>query len=111
MSKIENKNFVISSWIFFILKQQQQQQQQSADEDSANSDNAGSDQEDNDGTMDGMNGSMEHNRPSFPSSFLGLSGIPGLLPGPSGMHGDNFGKHIFTNYSIIFCLFVIFSIF
>lgn len=40
---------------------------------------------------DGMNGSMDQ-RHSF-QNFLGLQGIPGLLPGPSGMHGaDGFGK-------------------
>lgn len=43
--------------------------------------------------MDGLNGSMDHQRHSFPGAFLGLQGIPGLLPGPSGMHGaDSFGK-------------------
>lgn len=41
---------------------------------------------------------MDHPRnSSFPGAFLGLQGIPGLLPGPSGMHGaDNFGKNNFT---------------
>ncbi|XP_059617335.1 protein abrupt isoform X3 [Phlebotomus argentipes] len=67
-------------------------QQQSNGEDS-NSSEAASDREDSgmDGAMDGLNGSIEHSRtPSFPSAFLGLQGLP-LMPGPSGMHGDNFG--------------------
>ncbi|XP_059617334.1 protein abrupt isoform X2 [Phlebotomus argentipes] len=66
-------------------------QQQSNGEDS-NSSEAASDREDSgmDGAMDGLNGSIEHSRtPSFPSAFLGLQGLP-LMPGPSGMHGDNF---------------------
>ncbi|XP_055680383.1 protein abrupt isoform X13 [Lutzomyia longipalpis] len=67
-------------------------QQQSNGEDS-NSSDAASDREDSgmDGAMDGLNGSIESSRtPSFPSAFLGLQGLP-LMPGPSGMHGDNFG--------------------
>ncbi|XP_055680372.1 protein abrupt isoform X4 [Lutzomyia longipalpis] len=66
-------------------------QQQSNGEDS-NSSDAASDREDSgmDGAMDGLNGSIESSRtPSFPSAFLGLQGLP-LMPGPSGMHGDNF---------------------
>uniref|UniRef100_A0A8D8DW65 Protein abrupt n=1 Tax=Culex pipiens TaxID=7175 RepID=A0A8D8DW65_CULPI len=54
-------------------------------EDSNSSDTAASDHGDD---IEGMNGNVEHTRPSFP--FLGLQGIPGLIPGPSGMHGDNF---------------------
>lgn len=66
-------------------------QAQSTGEDSNSSDTAASDHGDLD-HLDGMNGSLEQ-RHSFPSGFLGLQGIPGLLPGPSGMHGsDNFGK-------------------
>lgn len=67
-------------------------QAQSTGEDSNSSD--ASDRGDLDEPMDGMNGSLDHARSSgFPSAFLGLQGIPGLLPGPSGMHGaDNFGK-------------------
>lgn len=56
-------------------------------EDSNSSDTAASDHGDD---IEGMNGNVEHTRPSFP--FLGLQGIPGLIPGPSGMHGDNFGE-------------------
>lgn len=69
-------------------------QAQSAGEDS-NSSDAASDRGDLDSHLDGLNGSMDHGRtPSFPGSFLGLQGLPGLLPGPSGMHGsDNFGKN------------------
>uniref|UniRef100_A0AAG5DDI6 BTB domain-containing protein n=2 Tax=Anopheles atroparvus TaxID=41427 RepID=A0AAG5DDI6_ANOAO len=52
-------------------------------EDSNSSDNAASDH----GEDDELNGNLEHTRPSFP--FLGLQGIPGLIPGPSGI-GDNF---------------------
>lgn len=66
-------------------------QAQSTGEDSNSSDTAASDH----GDMDHMdlNGSMEHQRHSFPGAFLGQLGIPGLLPGPSGMHGaDSFGK-------------------
>ncbi|XP_062548513.1 protein abrupt-like isoform X1 [Armigeres subalbatus] len=54
-------------------------------EDSNSSDTAASDHGDD---LEGINGNVEHTRPSFP--FLGLQGIPGLIPGPSGMHGDNF---------------------
>nr|XP_049464536.1 protein abrupt isoform X3 [Anopheles coluzzii] len=54
-------------------------------EDSNSSDTAASDHGDD---IEGLNGNIEHTRPSFP--FLGLQGIPGLIPGPSGMHGDNF---------------------
>lgn len=54
-------------------------------EDSNSSDTAASDHGDD---IEGINGNVEHTRPSFP--FLGLQGIPGLIPGPSGMHGDNF---------------------
>lgn len=57
-------------------------------EDSNSSDGQASDRDD-DG-MDSMNGSMEHNnRSGFPAGFLGLHP---LMPGPSGMHGDNFGE-------------------
>nr|XP_029726881.1 protein abrupt-like isoform X3 [Aedes albopictus] len=54
-------------------------------EDSNSSDTAASDHGDD---IEGINGNVEHTRPSFP--FLGLQGIPGLIPGPSGMHGDQF---------------------
>jgi hypothetical protein len=65
-------------------------QAQSTGEDSNSSDHSvASDNADLDATMDGLNGDQRH---SFPSAFLGLPGIPGLLPGPSGMHGDSFGK-------------------
>lgn len=72
-------------------------QAQSTGEDSNSSD--ASDRGDLDDQMDGINGSLDHARSSgFPSAFLGLQGIPGLLPGPSGMHGaDNFGKLMFYN--------------
>jgi hypothetical protein len=58
-------------------------QAQSTGEDSNSSDTAASD------AGDGLNGSLDHSRtPTFPGSFLG---IPGFLPGPSGIHGsDNF---------------------
>ncbi|KAJ6646486.1 Protein abrupt [Pseudolycoriella hygida] len=63
-------------------------QAQSTGEDSNSSDTAASDRGDMD--HDELNGSMDHPRHSFPS-FLNLQGIPGLLPGPSGMHGaDSF---------------------
>lgn len=64
-------------------------QAQSTGEDSNSSDGQASDR-DEDG-MDGLNGSMDHNRSSFPSAFLSLQGIP-LMPGPSVMHNDNFGE-------------------
>lgn len=63
---------------------------QSAGEESNSSDTEPSDRGDGqlDGTMDSMNGSLDNQRShSFPSAFMGLQGIPGLLPGPSGMHG------------------------
>lgn len=61
-------------------------QAQSTGEDSNSSDHsAASDTGDYDETM---NGSMDQRF----SSFLGLQGIPGLLPGPSGMPNDSFGK-------------------
>uniref|UniRef100_A0A182F630 BTB domain-containing protein n=1 Tax=Anopheles albimanus TaxID=7167 RepID=A0A182F630_ANOAL len=61
---------------------------QASGEDSNSSDTAASDHGDD---IEGLNGNVEHTRPSFP--FLqGLQGIPGLIPGPSGMHGDNFGE-------------------
>lgn len=45
---------------------------------------------------DGLNGSMDQ-RHSF--NFLGLQGIPGLIPGPSGMHGaDSFGEFTYTQF-------------
>lgn len=79
-------------------------QAQSTGEDSNSSDTAASDHGDMD--MDGLNGSMEHQRHSFPGAFLGLQGIPGLLPGPSGMHGsDNFGKLNFIFYDNFFFVF------
>lgn len=63
-------------------------QAQSTGEDSNSSDHsAASDTGDYDDTM---NGSMDQRF----SSFLGLQGIPGLLPGPSGMHNDSFGKFL-----------------
>ncbi|XP_055858399.1 protein abrupt isoform X3 [Episyrphus balteatus] len=65
---------------------------QSAGEESNSSDTEPSDRGDGqmDGTMDSLNGSLDNQRShSFPSAFLGLQGIPGLLPGPSGIHGGN----------------------
>ncbi|XP_030383990.1 protein abrupt-like [Scaptodrosophila lebanonensis] len=66
---------------------------QSAGEDSNSSDTEPSDRGDvhHDGTMDGMDNQRSH---SFPSAFLGLQGIPGLLPGPSGMGANDFGTFI-----------------
>lgn len=67
-------------------------QAQSTGEDSNSSDHsAASDTGDYDDTM---NGSMDQRF----SSFLGLQGIPGLLPGPSGMHNDSFGKFSLTTF-------------
>jgi hypothetical protein len=62
-------------------------QAQSTGEDSNSSDTVASDAGD---MQDNLNGSItDHSRtPSFANSFLGL---PGLLPGPSGM-SDNFGE-------------------
>lgn len=77
-------------------------QAQSTGEDSNSSDHsAASDAGDYDDTM---NGSMDQRF----SSFLGLQGIPGLLPGPSGM-GDGFGKFSFFLIKI-FAILVFFSI-
>ncbi|XP_034668203.1 protein abrupt isoform X5 [Drosophila subobscura] len=60
---------------------------QSAGEDSNSSDTEPSDRGDgqHDGTLDGIDNQRSH---SFPNAFLGLQGIPGLLPGPSGMGSD-----------------------
>ncbi|XP_055634407.1 protein abrupt isoform X2 [Toxorhynchites rutilus septentrionalis] len=55
----------------------------------SNSSDAASDHGDD---IEGINGNVEHTRPSFP--FLGLQGIPGLIPGPSGMHGENFEMRV-----------------
>lgn len=65
---------------------------QSAGEDSNSSDTEPSDRGDgqHDGTLDGMDNQRSH---SFPNAFLGLQGIPGLLPGPSGLGGNDFGKY------------------
>ena len=71
---------------------------QSAGEDSNSSDTEPSDRGDaqQDGTtMDSVNGSLENQR-SFPSAFLGLQGLPGLLPGPSGIGGSDFGEFMFS---------------
>lgn len=65
---------------------------QSAGEESNSSDTEPSDRCDGqtDGTMDSINCSVDNQRSqSFSSAFLGLQGIPGLLPGPSGIHGGN----------------------
>lgn len=75
---------------------------QSAGEDSNSSDTEPSDRGDGqmDATMDSLNGSLDNQRShSFPNAFLGLQGIPGLLPGPSGIHGANdFGEFTFYHY-------------
>lgn len=68
-------------------------QAQSIGEDS-NSSEASDRGGDHGDTMDGMNGSLDQRSASFPN-FLGLQGLPGLLPGPSGVHGDNFGEYKF----------------
>ncbi|XP_055386404.1 protein abrupt isoform X2 [Condylostylus longicornis] len=67
-------------------------QAQSTGEDSNSSDTEPSDRGDGqlDGTIDSVNGSLDNRSHSFPSAFLGLQNIPGLLAGPSGMHSDNF---------------------
>lgn len=62
--------------------------QQHAEDSNDDSDDGQASDRDDDG-MDSMNGSMEHNRAAFPAGFLGLHP---LMPGPSGMHGDNFGE-------------------
>uniref|UniRef100_A0A182SRV1 BTB domain-containing protein n=1 Tax=Anopheles maculatus TaxID=74869 RepID=A0A182SRV1_9DIPT len=72
-------------------------------EDSNSSDTAASDHGDD---IEGLNGNIEHTRPSFP--FLGLQGIPGLIPGPSGMHGDNFGECLISMF--FFSLFLSLSL-
>lgn len=35
------------------------------------------------------NNHLDSRTPSFPAALLGLQGLPGLLPGPSGMHAAN----------------------
>ncbi|XP_034668200.1 protein abrupt isoform X2 [Drosophila subobscura] len=71
---------------------------QSAGEDSNSSDTEPSDRGDgqHDGTLDGIDNQRSH---SFPNAFLGLQGIPGLLPGPSGM-GSDFGTFLNAKNSI-----------
>ena len=74
---------------------------QSAGEDSNSSDTEPSDRGgdgQHDGTMDSMDNQRSH---SFPNAFLGLQGIPGLLPGPSGMGANDFGKFKFISFSIL----------
>ncbi|XP_055550845.1 protein abrupt isoform X2 [Wyeomyia smithii] len=56
-------------------------------EDSNSSDTAASDHGDD---IDGMNGSVERTHPPFPFPF----NMTGLIPGPSGMHGDNFEMRV-----------------
>lgn len=74
-------------------------QAQSTGEDSNSSDHSVASDHGDDSTLDGLNGDQRH---SFPSAFLGLQGIPGLLPGPSGMHGDSFGTYSFILSIILF---------
>ncbi|XP_064553898.1 protein abrupt isoform X3 [Drosophila montana] len=73
---------------------------QSAGEDSNSSDTEPSDRGDgqHDGTLDGMDNQRSH---SFPNAFLGLQGIPGLLPGPSGLGGNDFGTFLSTQQASI----------
>lgn len=71
-------------------------QAQSTGEDSNSSDHsAASDAVDYDDSMN--NGSMDQRF----SNFLGLQGIPGLLPGPSGMHNDSFGKSTIFEFNFL----------
>lgn len=77
---------------------------QSAGEDSNSSDTEPSDRGDgpHDGTtMDSLDNQRSH---TFPSAFLGLQGISGLLPGPSGMAANDFGKskNAFNNFFFVF---------
>ncbi|XP_034098099.1 protein abrupt isoform X3 [Drosophila albomicans] len=73
---------------------------QSAGEDSNSSDTEPSDRGDgqHDGTLDGMDNQRSH---SFPNAFLGLQGIPGLLPGPSGLGGNDFGTFLSNQQTAI----------
>lgn len=68
-----------------------QLQAQSTGEDSNSSDTAASDH----GDMDAMdlNGSLDNmQQRHFTGGFLGLPGMTGILPGPSGLHGADFGE-------------------
>ncbi|KAM8716368.1 hypothetical protein ACLKA7_003274 [Drosophila subpalustris] len=71
---------------------------QSAGEDSNSSDTEPSDRGDgqHDGTLDGMDNQRSH---SFPNAFLGLQGIPGLLPGPSALGANDFGTFLSSQQS------------
>ncbi|XP_034231618.1 protein abrupt isoform X2 [Thrips palmi] len=40
------------------------------------------------GPGNGALGMDSHRSPNFPAALLGLQGLPGLLPGPSGLHGS-----------------------
>lgn len=63
-----------------------QLQAQSTGEDSNSSDTAASDH----GDMDGLDHSLDNmQQRHFAGGFLGLAG---MLPGPSGMHGSDFGE-------------------
>lgn len=87
-------------------------QAQSTGEDSNGSDHSVAS---DDGELDDMNGSLDQR--SF-QNFLGLQNIPGLLPGPSGIHGaDGFGKFkldllifliiFYCRFSVLFVLLVL----
>lgn len=97
ITRFSQTELILLTWISIIQQKHSDLaslQAQSTGEDSNSSDTAASDA--GDIPLDGMNGSMEHSRtPTFPGSFLGLQG---LLPGPSGLHGnDNFGEFL-TNF-------------
>lgn len=85
-----------------------QLQAQSTGEDSNSSDTAASDH----GDMDAMelNGSLDSmQQRHFAGGFLGLQGIGGILPGPSGLHSADFGEFAFTNEYIYAFLLVALS--
>lgn len=66
-------------------------QAQSTGEDSNSSDTAASDHGDMDGMDHSLNGSLDNmQQRHFAGGFLGLAG---MLPGPSGMHGSDFGEY------------------
>lgn len=68
-----------------------QLQAQSTGEDSNSSDTAASDHGDMDGMDHSLNGSLDNmQQRHFAGGFLGLAG---MLPGPSGMHGSDFGEY------------------
>lgn len=89
--RLQRRTSYYNRILHFCFPHQKHELGQSAGEDSNSSDTEPSDRGDgqHDGTLDSLDNQRSH---SFPNAFLGLQGIPGLLPGPSGMGGNDFGE-------------------